>query len=131
MRNYEIVLGKLFGSLLRIGGLVACAVPVLAMTMLLGGVAFEQVGLVFLILACSALTAGSLGGLLALWREKTFQTLALTVLSLVLYLLFVEGLSLLPAVFPSLDASAVQDWQTRLNPYRALQSVVEPISETA
>jgi ABC-type transport system involved in multi-copper enzyme maturation permease subunit len=116
MRNYEIVLGKLLGSLLRIGALVACAVPVLSMTMLLGGVAFHQVGFTFLILACSALAAGALGNLLALWREKTFQTLALTVLSLVLYLLLVEGLGAIPEVAA---------WRARLSPLHALSAVIE------
>ena len=38
------------------------------------------------VLATTAVAAGSLGGLIALWRDKTFQALALTVLFLVLYL---------------------------------------------
>jgi ABC-type Na+ efflux pump permease subunit len=122
LRNYEIVLGKLFGSLLNIGALVACAMPVLALTMLLGGVAPGQVLLTFVILLCSALAAGSLGCLLALWREKTFQTLALTVLALVLYLLAVEGLAGLPGGGPVRDS---------LNPYRALQAVVEPTGDAS
>src|SRR5262249_43312044 len=38
LRNYEIVLGKLVGSLLQIGLFVAGAVPILALNLLLGGV---------------------------------------------------------------------------------------------
>ena len=34
----------------------------------------------------SVLVCGSLGSTLALWREKTFQALAMTVLALVLWL---------------------------------------------
>jgi ABC-type Na+ efflux pump permease subunit len=117
LRNYEIVLGKLFGSLLHIGALVVSAVPVLALIMLLGGVAFPQILLALLVLAASALAAGSLGCLLALWREKTFQTLALTVLSLVLYHIVIEGLGLLPSLL---------SWRDRLQPFRALLSVIEP-----
>src|ERR1700757_2601357 len=43
MRDYEIVLGKMFGSLLQIGLFLAASVPVLALTLLLGGVAPVQV----------------------------------------------------------------------------------------
>src|SRR5215470_12421937 len=39
LRNYEIVLGKLVGSLLQIGLLLVGVVPVLALFLLLGGVA--------------------------------------------------------------------------------------------
>src|SRR5205823_14582720 len=86
LRNYEIVLGKLLGSLLQILLLLAAMVPVLAMIVLLGGIAPNQVGQAVLVLAATGLAAGSLGVLIALWREKTFQVLALTVLFLVLYL---------------------------------------------
>ena len=86
LRNYEIVLGKLFGSLLQIGTLVAGTVPVLALLMLLGGIAPAQLIQAVLVIASSVLAAGSLGGLIALWRDRTFPALALTVLFLVLYL---------------------------------------------
>ncbi len=120
LSNSEIVLGKLFGSLLQIGALVISAVPVLALIMLLGGVSFEQVLLTLLISIASAVAAGALGCLLAIWREKTYQALALTLLCLVLYLLVVEGLV---ALSGWLDAAG---WQTRLSPFRALYAVIEP-----
>src|SRR4029077_17960160 len=40
LRNYEIVLGKLLGSLLQIGLFLAGTVPILALLMLLGGIDF-------------------------------------------------------------------------------------------
>lgn len=125
LHNHEIVLGKLFGSLLQIGTLLVCALPVLVFTVLLGGVSLGQVLLAFLVLVSSALVAGSLGCLLALWREKTFQTLAFTVLFLVLYVCVVEAL---PLAVPAIGVSAdiVEGWQMRLSPYRAMQSVMEP-----
>src|SRR5205807_4325231 len=86
LRNYEIVLGKLLGSLLQILLLLAGMLPILALNLLLGGVTGEQVLQAAVVLAATALAAGSLGLLVALWREKTFQALALTVLFLVLYL---------------------------------------------
>src|SRR5207248_188906 len=70
-----------------------------------------------LIMAATALAAGSLGGLVALWREKTFPALALTVLFLVLYLCLVQVLGRLPAV------ETLQSW---MDPFLALRSVLEP-----
>ena len=52
---------------------------------LLGGVSNEQVVRVFLVTLTTALMAGSLGSMLGFWRGKTFQTLALTALTLVLW----------------------------------------------
>jgi ABC-type transport system involved in multi-copper enzyme maturation permease subunit len=131
LRNHEIVLGKLFGSLLHIFTLVVSAVPLMALIMLLGGVSMQQILLSLLVLLCSALAAGSLGALLALWREKTFQTLALTVLALVLYFLVVEGLGLLPAVFGSGMEAPADYLRERLNPFRALASVIAPPTEAS
>jgi ABC-type transport system involved in multi-copper enzyme maturation permease subunit len=103
LRNYEIVLGKLLGSVLQNLLLLAGVVPVLALLLLLGGIAPQQVGEVTLILGATALAAGSLGCLMALWCDKTFPALALTVLFLVLYLCLaldptVLGALLLPAL---------------------------------
>ena len=56
------------------------------MLLLLGGIGPEQVFQAVLVLLASAVAAGSLGGLVALWREKTYQALALSVLFLVLYI---------------------------------------------
>ena len=57
--------------------------PILCLIMLLGGVGPAQILEATLVLAMTALAAGSLGGLIALWREKTFQSLALSVLFLI------------------------------------------------
>lgn len=139
LTNREIVLGKLLGSLLEIFTLIGLAMPVLSLTILLGGVDARQVFLMFLILAGTGLAAGSLGLVVALWREKTFQTLALTVLFMVLYLILIEAAGLVgygigtPVSAESLagaDGSRwIADWQVRLSPFRAWQSVVEPESE--
>src|ERR1019366_7635502 len=82
LRNYEIVLGKLLGSLLQIAVLLVGSIPVFALLMILGGIEFGQIVDTMLILGTTALAAGSLGGLVALWREKTFKAIALTVLFL-------------------------------------------------
>src|SRR5205823_4778104 len=73
LRSYEIVLGKLLGSLLQIGLLLLGTVPLLALLMLLGGIEPAQLIQTELILLAAALAAGSVGTVVALWREKTFQ----------------------------------------------------------
>lgn len=136
LRDYEIVLGKLFGSLLQIGLLLLGTLPLYCINLLLGGVEGRQVFEALMVLAASAVGAGSLGSLVALWRDKTFQSLALTVLFLVLFLCLAQGLSLLPALGPWAPflaepevASALMTVQRWLNPYLALQAVIEPRTE--
>jgi ABC-type transport system involved in multi-copper enzyme maturation permease subunit len=133
LRNHEIVLGKLLGSLLQMALLLLATLPVYCLSLFLGGVEGVQILQAVLVLGVTALAAGSLGCLVALWRDKTFQSLALTVLFLVLYPCLVQSLSFLPWTadfFPYLggwiSAESVSRWQQWLQPFVALQSVVEP-----
>jgi ABC-type Na+ efflux pump permease subunit len=82
LSNSELVLGKLLASMLSVLMLLAAGLPFFMLTALFGGVSFEQILRVFAVTVISALAAGSLGSMIALWREKTFQTLALTALAL-------------------------------------------------
>jgi ABC-type Na+ efflux pump permease subunit len=125
MRDYEIVLGKMLGSLLPILVLLLVTLPVLAMTLLLGGVSPAQVAQAALVLLATSLAAGSLGGLIALWRERTFQALALSVLALVLYLCVVQAVGLLGPYLArgAADWGIVQSW---FDPFLALRYVLEP-----
>ena len=95
----------------------------------LGGISPAQVGQAVVIMFAAAAAAGSLGTLIALWREKTFPALALTVLLLVLYLSLVRASRLLP-VFqvgsgsdPVSQLSGLPNW---LDPFLAMQSVLDP-----
>ncbi len=115
MRDYEIVIGKMLGSLLPNIILLGITMPVLALTMLLGGVSGEQVAQAGMVLLATTLAAGSLGGLIALWRERTFQALALSVLALVLYLCVVQAIGTFGPI--------AQAW---FDPFVALQYVLEP-----
>jgi ABC-type Na+ efflux pump permease subunit len=123
LRNHEVVLGKLVASLLQIFLFLAGTLPVLMLLLFLGGVDPSQVVKAVVVLAGTAMAAGSLGCLIALWRDKTFQTLALTVLCLVLYLCLVHAL----AVLPYIPADTVASWQQYLEPYLALHGVLEPL----
>ncbi len=131
LRNYEIVLGKVLGSLLQILLMLVGSIPVFAFLMILGGVDPWQIAQTMLVLATAALAAGSLGGLVALWRDKTFQALAMTVLFLVLYLCLVEAIPLLPYLFDllslpadAIDYTTIADWQSTLNPRIALGQIL-------
>jgi len=86
LTNGQLVLGKLSAALLHVVVMITAAVPVFLLLMLFGGISYGQVWRTFLVALLSAVAAGSLGSLLALWREKTFQALALTSLAIVLWL---------------------------------------------
>ena len=124
MRDHEIVLGKLLGALLPILVQLLVATPVLAMLLWLGGIAPEQVLQAVLVLLATAIAAGSLGGLMALWRDRTFQALALSVLALVFYICLTQALGIVgPLLAKGVDWNQVQAW---LDPFVAMQSVLEP-----
>jgi ABC-type Na+ efflux pump permease subunit len=124
MRDYEIVLGKLLGALLPILTLQLISAPVLAMLLLLGGIDPEQVFQAVVVLLAAGVAAGSLGGLVALWRDKTYQALALSVLFLVLYICLTQGLGTIgPSISAATDWPTVQAW---LDPFLAMQTVLEP-----
>jgi ABC-type Na+ efflux pump permease subunit len=123
MRDYEIVLGKMLGSLLPIAILFAVTIPFFALVLLLGGVSVTQVTQAIAVMAATAVAAGSLGGLVALWRERTFQALALAVLALVFYLLVVQGAGLIGRLVTGADWSMATGW---LDPFTAMLYVLEP-----
>ena len=84
LSNCELVLGKLLASLLGVLVLLASAVGLFMVSVLLGGVSFAQVGQMLAVTLASILVCGSLGSTVALWREKAFQALAVTVMAIVL-----------------------------------------------
>ena len=86
LSNSELVLGKLLAGMLSVVVVVVAAWPLLAIVSLLGGVSNGQILRVQAVTLVSALAAGSLGSTIALWREKTFQALAMTLLVIVLWL---------------------------------------------
>ena len=106
LRNRELVLGKLTASLLIVGVLLAVSLPAFALTSLLGGVEIQQIG-----------------WSLAFWREKTFQTLAYSVLGLVLFVGLIEVLRAVAG-----PQSIAGEWLTLFNPLRGLLLVIDPLA---
>jgi ABC-type Na+ efflux pump permease subunit len=127
LSDLEIVLGKLTASLLQIGTLLAAAAPAFFLTMLLGSIAPGQVVEVLGVTAAAGLAGGALGLLVALGRGRTFQSLALTVLLMVLALAGIEALGV---ARPDVRLEGVT-LTAALNPYRAIFAVIVPASGSA
>ena len=86
LSNSELVLGKLLASLLEVLLFLIISLPIFLLTALLGGVSYPQIARVLLVTLFGMLACGSVGSCVALWREKTFQAVAATVLVMVLWL---------------------------------------------
>ena len=91
LTNTELVLGKLFASLLGTLVMIAVGLPMFALVVLFGGVSFEQIVSVTLVSLTTGLLAGSLGAFFGFWRDKTFQTLAMTALVVFFWIGFWES----------------------------------------
>lgn len=135
LTNRELVLGKLLASMLTVLVVIAATAPLLLMLTLLGGVSPAQVFRVVAVTTVSAVAAGSLGSTLALWREKTFQALAMTALVIVLWLVAFEIIAA-GALGDRLFGVPSQELATMMSPWRAVTAAVEPafgplVSETS
>ena len=124
LSNRELVLGKLFASLLNVLAMLVAAIPVFLMITLLGGVSMDQVLRVFCVCFGTAMLAGSLGSTISLWREKTFQTLSMTALVLVLWIGIWEAVH---AGFATAgNAGLAQTLAEACSPMRAILLAVHP-----
>jgi hypothetical protein len=128
LTNSELVLGKLLAGMLNVLVLLAASLPLFMLTALFGGVSFEQIARVFAVTLSAALAAGSLGSTLALWREKTFQTLALTVLALVFWLAAGEAIAH-GALGTAWAGISTQVWAAGMSPWQAILAATRPIVE--
>lgn len=126
LSNSELVLGKLLAGMLTVVMVVVAAVPLLMLVALLGGVSVGQIVRIEVVTLASALVAGSLGSTIALWREKTFQSLAMTALVLVLWLVAWEIIG--TSIFgDDIGGVAVNDLVVAMSPWRAIRAAAEPI----
>jgi ABC-type transport system involved in multi-copper enzyme maturation permease subunit len=126
MTNSELVVGKLLASMLTVLVLILAGVPLLMLLALLGGVSHGQIARVVGVTLAAAVAAGSLGSTIALWREKTFQTLAMTALALMLWLLIGEGLAAARIESTLALGARGADWATAVSPLRAIFAAAAP-----
>ncbi len=122
----ELVLGKLTSSLLFVVVLLATGLPVFLSIPFLGGVSVGQVIGVFAVTLAAILVAGSLGITLAFWREKTFQSLALTILALFAWVGLGEAIYW-GAVGESLAGIPAVQWGAIVSPWRGLENVAQAL----
>src|SRR5262245_21952770 len=109
LRNRELVLGKLLAGLQPVGVLIAVSFPVFCFVRMLGGVTLSQIFWLEALCVAAAMAAGSWGSMVAFWREKTFQTLAISVLGLALFLGAVEGIDAIIGTWALEDVGTLLD----------------------
>jgi ABC-type transport system involved in multi-copper enzyme maturation permease subunit len=114
LSDVEIVLGKLGARLAPVIGMIACGVPVAALTALLGGIEFGSIAAVFAISLALAVLGCSLAIAVSVWATKTHDVL------IALYI--IEGLWLLALPLWSGWASSGRlipppEWFQKANPY--------------
>ncbi|RIK80954.1 MAG: hypothetical protein DCC67_08565 [Planctomycetota bacterium] len=125
LTNSELVLGKLLASMLLVLVLVLAGVPLLMLLALLGGIAHEQVARVCGVTLTAALAAGGIGSTIALWREKTFQSLAMTALALVAWLLAGEAIHS-GWLGEAWGGASTARWAEAVSPVRAIFAASRP-----
>lgn len=118
LRDAELVLGKLLASLLLPLLLVALSYPAFVLVSWLGGVSSLQIGCILAVSLTVGLACGAWGTFVAFWREKTFQTLAISLIGVVVWLAAVEAVLWLTAA----------TWVAPLNPFRAVLTVLDPFN---
>lgn len=123
LRDWELVIGKLMASLLSVATIVGVGLPVFCMIGLYGGVSLAQVLWLTVLCMSAGVAAGSWGSLVAFSREQTFQTLAVSVLGLMLYHAVVEVL-----VWIVGSASLAGGVIGHFNPFRGLGLIVDPLA---
>jgi ABC-type Na+ efflux pump permease subunit len=128
LANHELVLGKLVASLLDVLVMLATALPIFMLLTLFGGVSLPQVGRVFLVTLATVLVAGSLGSTVALAREKTFQSLSMTALILVIWIGLWEAAALFAGdrIVAGVPLATIASW---VSPFSAIRAAANPFRD--
>src|SRR4051812_48847954 len=130
LSNSDLVLGKLFAGMLSVVVVVVATLPLLLIVALLGGISTTQIVRTEAVILASSIVAGSLGSTIALWREKTFQALAMTALILVLWLVAWE-IAAASSSNALLLGHPIQSWAIAMSPWQAVQEAARPIFASA
>ena len=111
--------------MLNILASLAAGAGLLSLCALFGGISFGQVAILMAVTASSGVAGGAMGLLVALWRDRSFQAISLTILMVVFS---VAGVEAFARAFPTVTALGVPLAEV-LNPYRAMFAVIYPRSE--
>lgn len=118
LTNTELVLGKLLSSLVTLFVAFIGGIPVFFFASLLGGISYEQILRVSAVTALAMLGAGSLGSLIAFWREKTVQAITLTAMAVLVWLGLGEAIAWL-GESPQMLGLSPESWAVAISPWRA------------
>src|SRR5262245_9072798 len=129
LTNHELVLGKLLASLLDVLVMLATAAPIFTLLTLFGGVSAAQVGRVFAVTLATILAAGSVGSTVALARDKTFQSLAMTALILMIWIGAWEAAAIL-AGNVTIAGVPIESIAAAASPIRAILIAAHPSRDT-
>ncbi len=125
LSDSQVVLGKIGAGLLWTMNAFLSSAPIIFLMPLLGGVSVEQALACTVVTACTLLASCSLGATISFWREKTFQSIAVTALIIALWLALGELIAAgwLPGVSPSIAAI--------ISPLRSVWDISQPIPQPA
>ena len=128
LSNSEVVLGKVGSGLLWAFNAMLSVAPILFLPCLLGGVSLEQAASAALITASTIILTCSLGATVAFWREKTFQAIAVTLLSVAIWLAAGEAIRFgsVPGI-SSQASTVISPASSIISPIRAIWQVAQPI----
>ncbi len=119
LSSSEIVLGKLASRLIPVLGVIVCAMPVLALATLFGGIDPVTLAGSILVVAATAVLACTLALTLSVWGRRTHEVLLLTYMLIVLWLLGPMVWSVIPMgidqFLQDLGFDGL-DWLSRTNP---------------
>ena len=124
LSDLEIVLGKMLAGLLNILAAFSAAAGVLMICTLFGGISFGQVLTLLLVMASSGLAGGATGLIVALWRDRAFQSISLTIMWVVFS---VAGVEAFAVFFPTVTILGVPVAEV-LDPFQAIRKVLYPSS---
>ena len=119
LSGFEVVGGKLASTLLSPFSMLLAGLPLFLALPLLGGVSPTQVFGVFIVTGASVFLAGTLGTVVGMWREKTFQAIAMTVLILLMYVGAGEAIAAM--------VGESEIWVLAASPLRALSAAASPM----
>lgn len=119
MNRAELVLGKLAASMVHLLSNFLATLPIFGMILCFGGVDERQIGQCLGITLATILWSGSLGTVMAFWREQTFQAISMTVLFLVVWLAVGEVLAS-GWLGESWLGIPISQWAVTCSPWRAI-----------
>jgi len=123
LRNLELVLGKSLAAIVPVFVFIAVSLPVLCCVRMLGGITLDQILWVEGLCLVSCLAASAWGVLVAYWREKTFQILAVTFLGAGLFIGLSETVCSIAGANTAFGRLA-----GACDPFRALGEILHPLA---